>query len=53
MNGATTGIEASIRSVSGTSASGNEISFIDEGFENVQINNINSLAYPNSYCDTA
>ena len=43
VNGATTGIEASIRSVSGTSASGNEISFIDEGFENVQINNINSF----------
>ena len=43
VNGAVTGIEASIRSVSGTSASGNEISFIDEGFENIQINSINTF----------
>ena len=43
VNGAATGIEASIRSVSGTSVSGNEISFVDEGFENVQINSINSF----------
>ena len=43
VNGAVTGIEASIRSVSGTSVSGNEISFLDEGFENVQINSINSF----------
>ena len=43
VDGAATGIEASIRSVSGTSVSGNEISFVDEGFENVQINSINSF----------
>ena len=43
VNGSVTGIEASIRSVSGTSVSGNETSFADEGFENVQINNINSF----------
>ena len=43
VNGSVTGIEASIRSVSGTSVSGNETSFVDEGFENIQINNINSF----------
>ena len=43
VNGAVTGIEASIRSVSGTSVSGNEISFVDQGFENVQLNSINSF----------
>ena len=43
VNGSTTGIQASIRSVSGTSVSGNEPSFVDEGFENVQINSINSF----------
>ena len=43
VNGAVTGIKASIRSVSGTSVSGNEISFVDEGFEDVQINSINSF----------
>ena len=43
VEGATTGIQASIRSVSGTSASGNEISFLDNGFEDVQLNTINSF----------
>ena len=43
VNGSTTGIEASIRTVSGTSVSGNETSFIDGGFQNIQINNINSF----------
>ena len=33
VNGSTTGIEASIRTVSGTSVSGNETSFIDDGFQ--------------------
>ena len=43
VEGATTGIQASIRSVSGTSASGNEISFLDNGFQDVQLNSINSF----------
>tara|TARA_Y100000992_G_scaffold302647_1_gene277931 strand:+ start:1617 stop:8993 length:7377 start_codon:yes stop_codon:yes gene_type:complete len=43
VEGATTGIQASIRSVSGTSASGNEISFLDNGFEEIQLNTINSF----------
>ena len=36
--GATTQIESTLRSVSGTSAGGNEISFIDQGFEPVTLN---------------
>ena len=43
INGAVTGINASIRTVSGTSVDGNEASFNDEGFQDVQINSYNSL----------
>tara|TARA_A100001011_G_scaffold400269_1_gene513697 strand:+ start:19074 stop:26462 length:7389 start_codon:yes stop_codon:yes gene_type:complete len=43
VEGAVTGIQASIRSVSGTSASGNEVSYLDDGFQNVQLNTINTF----------
>ena len=43
IDGAETGITASIRTVTGTSVSGNEISFIDNGFEDVRLNRINSF----------
>ena len=43
VNGAKTNIDASIRTVSGTSAAGNETSFIDDGFQTVQLNTYNSL----------
>ena len=41
--GETTTISAQIRSVSGTSAGGSEVSFIDQGYESVEINNQNDL----------
>ena len=41
--GARTGIDATMRTVTGTSVDGNEKSFVDEGFESVEINNLNVL----------
>ena len=41
--GARTGIDATIRTVTGTSIDGNEKSFEDEGFETVEINRLNVL----------
>jgi len=38
-----TKVSSEIRTVSGTSASGSEISFIDQGYESVQLNNPNFL----------
>ena len=43
IEGTVTSIEASIRTVSGTSVDGNEVSFQDQGFQNVQLNRYNSL----------
>ena len=42
--GESTTVSAQIRSVSGTSAGGSEVSFIDQGFESVEINNQNILS---------
>jgi hypothetical protein len=39
-----------IRTVSGTSAGGNEVSFIDQGFENIAIDNENELSTPRLLC---
>ena len=44
--GANTTIEASLRSVTGTSAGGNETSFVDKGFEPITLNDINLLDSP-------
>lgn len=41
--GSSTSISAVIRSVSGTSVSGNETSFLDNGFEPIQLNALNTL----------
>ena len=41
--GSSTSVSAVIRSVSGTSASGNETSFLDNGFEPIQLNTLNTL----------
>jgi len=43
VNGATTGIEASIRTTTGTSVDGQESSFVDKGFQTVQLNSYNPL----------
>ncbi len=43
VDGSRTGITGSIRTISGTSVGGSENSFDDRGFENIQINTINSL----------
>ena len=41
--GSSTSVSAAIRTVSGTSVSGNETSFLDNGFEPVQLNALNTL----------
>ena len=41
---------ASIRTVSGTSIGGNEVSFQDQGFEPVQLNRANELTTPRLIC---
>ena len=38
--------DSQIRTVSGTSAGGSEVSFIDQGYENVSLNNPNPLTTP-------
>ena len=41
--GSLTSVSANIRTVSGTSVSGNEVSFIDNGYEPVELNKLNLL----------
>ena len=41
--GESTSLSAQIRTVSGTSAGGSEVSFIDQGYETVELNNVNEL----------
>jgi len=41
--GSSTSATAIIRTTSGTSVSGNEVSFLDNGFEPIQLNTLNSL----------
>jgi len=41
---------ASIRTVSGTSIGGNEVSFEDQGYQSVQINTLNELSTPRLIC---
>ena len=45
-----TTISTQLRSVSGTSEGGTEISFVDQGFENVEFNEINRLTSPRLLC---
>ena len=44
MRGST--VSGTIRTVSGTSVGGSEVSFIDQGFEDVAINDNNELTTP-------
>ena len=41
-----TAISAKTRTVSGTSAGGSEVSFLDQGFEEIELNSINPLSTP-------
>ena len=45
-----TTISSQLRSVSGTSEGGSEISFVDQGFENVEFNQFNELSSPRLVC---
>ena len=48
--GANTTVNAQIRTVTGTSSGGNEISFSDLGYENVELNKMNFLSQPRLVC---
>ena len=50
--GSTTNITAALRSVSGTSAGGNEVSFLDQGFQPVTLNDNNTFDSPRLICST-
>jgi len=50
--GQTTNVTSEIRTVSGTSAGGSEIPFIDEGYESVEINQPNFLSSPRIICSS-
>ena len=39
-----TKVSSQIRTVSGTSAGGNEVSFLDQGYEDIELNKVNPLA---------
>ena len=45
-----TRLTTNIRTVSGTSAGGNEVSFIDQGFENIILNEENKLSNSKILC---
>ena len=45
-----TTLSSQLRSVSGTSEGGSEISFVDQGYENVEFNEINQLSTPRLLC---
>lgn len=45
-----TNMTSRMRTISGTSVGGNENSFVDQGFQNVQIGQINSLSTPRIIC---
>ena len=48
--GTGTNVNAQLRSVSGTSDGGTEPSFIDQGYENVEFNQLNHLSSPRLLC---
>lgn len=48
--GSTTNVSASIRTVSGTSVNGTELSFVDQGFEPVELNKVNKLSSTRIVC---
>jgi hypothetical protein len=48
-----TSVNAKVRTTSGTSVSGNEISFIDLGYEDIQLNTTNKLSSTRIVCSKA
>jgi len=48
--GPDTAVNARVRTVSGTSSGGSEISFLDQGYESVQINEVNYFETPRVVC---
>jgi hypothetical protein len=50
INPENTGVSATLRTISGTSAGGNEASFIDQGYESVSLNEPNKLSTPRMVC---
>jgi hypothetical protein len=48
--GSSTSVSASIRTVSGTSVNGSELSFVDQGFESVELNKVNKLSSTRIVC---
>jgi len=48
--GSFTSVDAKIRTLSGTSVSGSESSFIDQGYENIQLNSLNKLSSTRLIC---
>jgi hypothetical protein len=48
--GSTSTVSSQIRTVSGTSAGGNEVSFVDQGFEPVELNKANFFTTPRMIC---
>ena len=46
----TTTISSQLRSTSGTSANGSEVSFLDKGYENITLNQPNTLTTPRIVC---
>jgi len=48
--GTETTLTGQLRSISGTSAGGTEVSYIDQGFESVNFNQINRLSSPRILC---
>ena len=45
-----TGVTASVRTVSGTSVDGTELSFVDEGYSPIQLNSLNTFSTPRLVC---
>ena len=45
-----TAVSATLRTVSGTSAGGSESSFVDQGYEEVTLNQVNELSTPRIVC---
>lgn len=50
--GSTTTLTSTVRTVSGTSAGGNEISFLDQGFAPITVNDQNVFETPRMVCST-
>jgi hypothetical protein len=45
-----TNVSATLRTISATSCSGNEVSFLDQGFESIELNRVNKLSSPRMIC---